>query len=139
MAHRIDCWSLVPHYPYPPADRRWAVGMQTAGYSLPVKFATLTHTTHADSKLGCSCVNNYRFPCGHTGCQEQLVLSSSIARPAYRVMLWYSNPFHFLTGWVEASISTGGKSQPHKKFGGEHPMWLVSGRSQLTSGRDSFT
>lgn len=124
-AHRIDLWSFVPHYPYPPADRRWAIGMQAGGTAYPGKFTLLVHSTHADH--------------ARTGTQEQFVLSNSIARPVYRVMLWYSNPFHFLTGWVEASISTGLPSQPHKMHGGEHPMWLVSGRTNLTSGRESFT
>ena len=42
--------------------------------------------------------------------------------PVYRVMLWYNNPYHFFTGFVEASISTGG-SQTDKPDSGEHPMW----------------
>lgn len=54
-------------------------------------------------------------------------------------MLWYSNPYHFLTGWVEASISNGKPSQLNKFHGGEHPMWLVTGRSPQTAGRDSWT
>lgn len=128
-AHRIDLWSFVPHYPYPPPDRRWAIGMQAGGSSYPGKFTLLVHSTHADAKA----------PSAPVPSSEQFVLSNSIARPVYRVMLWYSNPFHFLTGFVEASISTGEPSQPHKFHGGEHPMWLVSGRSALTSGRDSFT
>jgi hypothetical protein len=123
--HRIDLWSFVPHYPYPPPGRKHAFGMQAGGGEYPGKFTLLVNVTHADIKA--------------KGSQEQFVLSNSIERPVYRVMLWYSNPFHFLTGWVEASISTGLPSQPGKKFGGEHPMWLVSGRSQLTSSRDSFT
>jgi len=125
MAHRIDLWSFVPHYPYPPSDRRWAIGMQAGGSAYPSKFTLLVHSTHADAE--------------RDGSQEQFVLSNSIARPVYRVMLWYSNPFHFLTGWVEASISTGLPSQPKKMHGGEHPMWLVSGHTWLTSSRDSNT
>jgi hypothetical protein len=54
-------------------------------------------------------------------------------------MLWYSNPFHFLTGFVEASISTGLPSQPDKMHGGEHPMWLISAKTHLTASRESFT
>jgi len=123
-AHRIDLWSFVPHYPYPPPDRRWALGMQMGGGNYPGKFTLLVHTTHADSKA--------------EGVQEQFVLSNSIARPVYRVMLWYSNPFHFYTGWVEASISTGLPAQPKKMHGGEHPMWLVSGKTFLTADRDSY-
>jgi hypothetical protein len=146
-AKRIDLWSFVPHYPYPPADRRWAMGMQAGGGEYPGKFTLLVHPTHADSMMGNSCVNTrgvkrYGFeeaPSAHTGSQEQFVLSNSIARPVYRVMLWHSNPFHFLTGWVEASISTGLPSQPHKLHGGEHPMWLLSAKTHLTASRESFT
>merc|ERR1719215_1121913 len=149
-AHRIDLWSFVPHYPYPPADRRWAIGIQAGGAAYPGKFTLLVHTTHADSKMGSSRVNTRgnkgygRTPeeeevCTHLGSQEQFVLSNSIARPVYRVMRWYNNPFHFLTGWVEASISTGYPSQPQKMHGGEHPMWLVSAKSKLTASRESFT
>jgi len=60
-------------------------------------------------------------------------------QPIYRVMLWYNNPSHFLTGWVEASVSTGEPSQPDKKFGGEHPMWLVTSHSPQDAGRGSWT
>jgi hypothetical protein len=35
------------------------------------------------------------------------VASNSCQLPIYRVILWYNNPYHFLTAWVEASISTG--------------------------------
>lgn len=51
-------------------------------------------------------------------------------------MLWYNNPYHFLTGFVEASVSTGGASQPDKYHGGEHPMWLVTAHSPLLSRRN---
>lgn len=51
--------------------------------------------------------------------------------PIYRVMLWYNNPYHFYTGFVEASPSTGLPSQPDKPASGEHPMWLVTGRSPM--------
>merc|ERR1719237_1493958 len=125
QADRIDIWSFVPHYPYPPKDRRWALGMQAGGSTYPGKFTLIVHTTHAVSTAG--------------GSTEQLVLSNSVEQPVYRVMLWYSNPFHFLTGWVEASISNGMPSQPEKRMGGEHPMWLVTAHSPLVSGRDSFT
>jgi hypothetical protein len=146
-AHRLDLWSFVPHYPYPPADRRFALGMQAGGAAYPGKFTLLVHSTHADSKMGCSCVNTrgnkgygkLSEMCPHSGSQEQFVLSNSIARPVYRVMLWYNNPFHFLTGWVEASISTGYPSQANKLHGGEHPMWLVGANTALTASRESFT
>lgn len=124
-AHNIDSWSFVPHYPFPPPERRWALGLQAGGGGYPGKFTLIVHTTHADSTAG--------------GCTEQFVLSNSCERPIYRVMLWYSNPYHFLTGWVEASISNGMPSQQNKAMGGEHPMWLVTAHSPMVSGRDSFT
>ena len=55
-----------------------------------------------------------------------------------QVMLWYSNPYHFFTGYVEASISTGGISEPDKFHGGEHPMWLVTSHSPLLNNRKSL-
>jgi len=126
VANRIDIWSFVPHYPYPPLNRRWALGMQAGGAKYPGKFTLIVHTTHANIDAG--------------GSTEQFVLSNSTVCPCYRVMLWYSNPYHFLTGWVEASQSTGEPSQPNKFRGGEHPMWLVTARdSEMVSGRDSFT
>lgn len=125
LAERIDIWNFVPHYPYPPWYRRWALGMQAGGTDYPGKFTLIVHTTHAISDVD--------------GVKEQFVLSNSCELPIYRVMLWYSNPFHFLTGWVEASVSTGLPSQPNKKHGGEHPMWLVTGRSPQVAGRESWT
>jgi len=53
-------------------------------------------------------------------------------------MLWYNNPYHFLTGWVEAGVSSGLPSQPHKNRGAEHPMWLVGTRSPWHMSRDSL-
>jgi len=125
LAHRIDIWSFVPHYPYPPLNRRWALGLQAGGSCYPGKFTLIVHTTHA--------------VCDAQGSTEQFVLSNSVDEPIYRVMLWYSNPFHFLTGFVEASVSNGKPSQPDKYHGGEHPMWLISSNTPLTAGRDSFT
>eukprot|EP00929_Paragymnodinium_shiwhaense_P001340 TRINITY_DN101567_c0_g1_i1.p1 TRINITY_DN101567_c0_g1~~TRINITY_DN101567_c0_g1_i1.p1 ORF type:complete len:534 (+),score=96.09 TRINITY_DN101567_c0_g1_i1:73-1674(+) len=125
MAKRIDLWSFVPHYPYPRPGMRFSLGLQAGGGSYPGKFTLIVHTTHADSKV--------------EGVGEHFVLSNSCERPIYRVMLWYSNPFHFLTGWVEASVSTGQPSQPDKFRGGEHPMWLVSGKSRMVAGREGFT
>ena len=122
LAKRIDMWRFIPHYPYPPPGRRWAVGMQ----STP-KFTLLTHSTHASATA--------------RGVSErhQFVLSNCTERPIWRVMLWYSNPFHFLTGFVEASITNGQPSQTDKRHGGEHPMWLVTAPSPMLSKRDSFT
>jgi len=124
-AERIDLWSFVPHYPCPPPDRRWALGLQAGGANYPGKFTLIVHTTHAKSESG--------------GSTEQFVLSNSCELPIYRVMLWHSNPFHFLTGWLEASVSTGEPSQPNKYRGGEHPMWLVTARNKQISHRDSWT
>merc|ERR1712166_519281 len=126
-----DYWNFVPHYPYPPPHRRWAMGLQAGGScNTPAKFTLLVHATHAISDAG-----------GSEGVKstEQFVLSNSVHSPCYRVMLWYSNPFHFFTGFVEASISNGGDSQPDKFLGGEHPMWLVTGKSPFLSDRDSMT
>jgi len=136
-----DLWNFVPHYPYPRDDgpRRWAVGMQAGGDAAGLaKFNLLVHVTHAVSNAG--------------GSTEQFVLSNSVHTPVYRVMLWYSNPFHFYTGFVEASISNGGDSQRNvvttnpdgtqrkwsKFLGGEHPMWLVSAKSPFLSDRNGY-
>lgn len=131
MRANEDYWNFVPHYPYPPPHRRWAIGLQAGGScNTPAKFTLLVHATHAISDAG-----------GSEGVKstEQFVLSNSVHSPCYRVMLWYSNPFHFFTGFVEASISNGGDSQPDKFLGGEHPMWLITGKSPFLSGRDSMT
>jgi hypothetical protein len=126
-----DYWNFVPHYPYPPPHRRWAMGLQAGGScNTPAKFTLLVHTTHAISDSGGA---------PDVKCTEQFVLSNSVHTPVYRVMLWYSNPFHFFTGFVEASISTGGDSQPDKYLGGEHPMWLVTAKSPFLSERNSMT
>jgi len=121
LIHHEHLWSFIPHYPYPPPDRRWAMGMQHVGKY----FQLLTHVTHAVAEVG--------------GSTEQFILSNSVAMPVYRVMLWYNNPYHFFTGFVEASLSNGLPSQADKKHGGEHPMWLVSSHSPLLSGRESMT
>lgn len=133
-----DLWNFAPHYPYPPDDRRWCIGMQAGGSaSSACKFTLLVHTTHANS------TNNYwkdeMKEKKNKKATEQFVLSNSVHSPVYRVMLWYSNPFHFFTGFVEASISRGGDSQPNKYLGGEHPMWLVSAHSPFVSERESMT
>ena len=73
------------------------------------------------------------------GVTDQFVLSNCTERPVWRVMLWYSNPYHFFTGWVEASITHGRPSQVDKVHGGEHPMWLVTSPSPLLSKRDAPT
>ena len=125
-ARKLDLWSFVPHYPYPPQGRRYALGMQQGGKNNPLaQFLLIVHTTHANRCDGNS--------------TEQYVASNSCKLPLYRVMLWYNNPYHFLTGWVEASITTGEPSQVEKVNGGEHPMWLVSSASRQGAGRKAFT
>lgn len=126
-ARKVDLWSFVPHYPSPPPGRRYALGLQQGvRYTSPlIQFLLIVHTTHANSCDGNS--------------TEQHVASNSCQLPIYRVILWYNNPYHFLTAWVEASISTGGPSQPEKVDGGEHPMWGVSSASPLAAGRASLT
>lgn len=119
VARRVDKWRFVPHYPYPPPGRRWAHGLQHAIFNL------VTHVTHA-------CVEEQ-------GSTEQFVLANGVISPVWRVMLWYNNPYHFFTGFVEASISSGEPSQLDKRFGGEHPMWIVSSRSFFLSDRHSET
>jgi len=121
LAKRLDKWHFVPHYPFPPPERRWAIGMQKGRWR---STALLTHTTHASAEA--------------RGSREQFVLSNSVAQPLWRVMLWYSNPYHFFTGFVEASISNGEESQRNKRHGGEHPMWLVTSRSPMASCREHW-
>ena len=69
----LDNWGFVPHYPYPPRGRRWALGMQQGG----AKMMLLVHTTHANIEAH--------------GVREQLLVSGSSPMPVYRVMLWYNN------------------------------------------------
>lgn len=120
-----DQWSFAPHYPYPPPHRNWALGFQAAGSSATGMFL-IVHTTHA---LKMNKIEK-RDP-------NYFVLSNSVELPIYRVMLWYNNPYHFFTGYVEASVSTGGEHQKIKKNGGEHPMWLVTSRSPMLTSRTS--
>ena len=98
MRAKEDYWNFVPHYPYPPPHRRWAMGLQvgtsaraltTVSYdtvsqaggscNTPAKFTLLVHATHAISDAG-----------GSEGVKstEQFVLSNSVHSPCYRVMLW---------------------------------------------------
>ena len=79
--------------------------MQQGSY----KMTLLVHTTHAHVEA--------------RGIKEFSLVSASASIPLYRVMLWYNNPYHFLTGFVEASASNGLPSQPDKPDSGEHPMW----------------
>jgi len=118
--NEIDRKSFAPHYPYPPHRRRWAVGMQHGSLT-----TTFVHTTHYQSPEIC-----------HEG--EIASRSHSCARPIYRVMLWRNNPYHIFTGYVEANISNGKPSQRKKKFGLEHPMWLVNSHNKLSASRDTI-
>ena len=119
LAKRLDLWRFCPHYPYPPPGRRWANGLQAANI-----ITFVTHVTHAVAEAR------------GVSEKDQWILSNCTERPVWRVMLWYNNPYHFFTGWVEASITNGEPSQTDKVFGGEHPMWLVSCRSPMLSRRD---
>jgi len=123
-AQKVDLWHFVPHYPYPPPGRRYAMGMQQGGSGMK-SCMLMVHTTHANRADG--------------NCTEQHVASNCCKVPVYRVMLWYNNPYHHFTGWVEAHPSTGEASQLDKADGGEHPMWLVGSKSPLTSKRTSMT
>lgn len=125
MQEDLDTWRFVPHYPYPPPWKRWTIGIQAGGNKPPALFFLLVHTTHG--------------LCTHGDTIDQFILSNSVESAGYRVMLWYNNPYHFFTGWVEASITHGRPSQEDKNRGGEHPMWLVSSRSPLLSDRKSKT
>mmetsp|Transcript_9503 Transcript_9503/g.30368 ORF Transcript_9503/g.30368 Transcript_9503/m.30368 type:complete len:440 (+) Transcript_9503:70-1389(+) len=121
-----DGWRFAPHYPYPPDGREWALGLQAGGSSWYGSFL-VTHTTHFPPDFA-----------DKFAAHPLVVRSNSAALPIYRVMLWYNNPYHFFTGWVEASVSNGQKSQLDKFHGGEHPMWLVTSRSPLLSRRTSW-
>lgn len=117
---RIDNWRFTPHYPYPPSGRRWALGVQNSrAYA-----ALLVHTTHAS--------------CEVKGSREQLVLSNSAERPAYRMVYWYNNPFHLLTGYGEANLSNGKPSQPNKRNGIENLLWLLTSASPSLARRDGL-
>jgi len=125
LQENLNKWKFVPHYPYPPPWKRWTIGIQAGGNRCPAMFFMFVHTTHA--------------LCTHGNSIEQYILSDSVESAGYRVMLWYNNPYHFFTGWVEASITHGRPSQANKNRGGEHPMWLVTSRSPLLSDRKSKT
>ena len=114
----IDAKTFAPHYPYPPPGRRYAIGMQFGSAT-----TTFVHTTH------------FRSP--ETEAQEGPIasLSNSAALPIYRVLLWRNNPYHIYTGYVEANISNGLPTQPEKKLGIEHPMWLINSHNKLAADR----
>ena len=113
----LDRGFFCPHYPYLPPGRRYAIGMQFAG-----KITTFVHSTHFRSA-------EVADEGGITA------LSTSVALPVYRVMLWRNNPYHIYTGFVEASITNGQPSQTSKNLGAEHPMWLVNSHNKLAADR----
>jgi hypothetical protein len=128
-ANRMDMWEFAPHYPYPPPGRDFALGQQAGGTLVPLLLTV--HVTHALKEP---------VPEGSTELRdsEYWKYSNSMELPIWRVMLWYNNPYHMFTGFVEASISAGG-AQDDKYLGGEHPMWMVTSRSPMASntGKDS--
>eukprot|EP00298_Acanthocystis_sp_HF-20_P012166 c19746_g3_i1.p1 GENE.c19746_g3_i1~~c19746_g3_i1.p1 ORF type:complete len:448 (+),score=136.89 c19746_g3_i1:25-1344(+) len=124
LREQIDQAFFSPHYPFPPPGRCYALGMQQAK-----KTATIVHTTHLYSaEQDKSLPNNL---------PEPFVFSNSAKIPIYRVMLWYNNPFHVFTGYVEANISNGSPSQLDRDNGVEHPMWLVCGHNRSSADRSS--
>ena len=165
LRDNITRWSFIPHYPFPPKDRAWALGMQCGG---TWKLALWVHTTHAllldtddpvyadqipkgtnpdsvhlkpvlelaSERVLSIFAPGHKFPkCRQN--QNFLVLSNSACRGIYRVMLWYNNPYHFFTGFVEAEWSSGYPSQLDKISSGEHPMWLLCPeRSYLVGHRE---
>ena len=123
LDHYPRDFKFVPHYPHPPEGRDYAMAMQCATFTLVV---CTTHM-HGHSPGGRSRAE--RVP--------GVVLSTSSALCLYRVMLWRNNPYHLLTGWVEAGLTTGEPSQPAKRLGGEHPMWLVNSKNFAAADRTS--
>ena len=121
LEHYKRDYKFVPHYPHPPAGREYSMAMQCATFSL------IVCTTHSHS----------HSPDGARSGTAGMVLSRSAAKPMYRVMAWRNNPYHLLSGWVEANISTGEPSQPEKRHGGEHPMWIVNSHNYSAAARDS--
>jgi len=109
----LDCSTFVPHYPFPPSGRQYAIGIQQSN-----NLSMFVHTTHFRAPGN---------PC--------YTLSRSCVLPVYRVMLWRNNPFHVYTGHVEAGISNGQPCQTKKLHGAEHPMWLINGHSFLAAYR----
>ena len=52
---QVNLWNFVPHYPSPPAGRRYALGLQRGGkHTNPLaQFLLIVHTTHANSGWEC--------------------------------------------------------------------------------------
>ena len=124
LRNRISELMFCPHYPYPPPDRRWALGMQKAK-----AVVTIVHSTHFQSgsstdEHGYALPGRGGAPFPTAGEFENQIISNSMTDPAvgYRVILWHNNPYHIYTGWVEAGVTTGEPNQPNKNRGLEHPM-----------------
>ena len=84
LAERLDIWPFVPHYPYPPPSRDWALGLQAAGTEGALHGMFLVvHTTHA-LQMGTTTLRHPDYFC----------YSNSMEQPVWRVMLWYNNPYH---------------------------------------------
>lgn len=169
LHNNITKWTFIPHYPYPPDNRGWHLGMQCGGgFKLGMYVHVTPHGFLIDTKDPlyddqCQVSKRTRRPVKGRGDKVHLmavkdglknrwmpngkgddvfaagdvhpvfkknkdfqVLSNSCNQAGYRVMLWYNNPHHFLTGYVEAECSMGYPSQMDKMGGGEHPMWIVS-------------
>jgi len=125
LRKRIDGWYFAPHYPRPPPWRRYAMGIQ--GGSHVFNWNLVLFFTHS-----------LPLQCRHGDAGPPFVRSNSCMFPWMRVMLWYNNPYHFLTAWVEANIGTGVPSQMDKPRSGEHPMWIVSSHAPSQCSRDAL-
>lgn len=99
----IDKHIFVPYYPIPTNNRNWANGIQVAS-----TFALIVHSSHIYLNS-----SNYNHK----------MLSKHGDEPIYMVVLWYNNPFHIYTGYVEVNYN--------KNNTFEHPMWLIGGKNKL--------
>jgi len=119
-----DIREFASHYPYPPPGRNYAIGIQAVGTNATGMFFFL-HVTHT--------VRMHK----HEKDPDFFIRSNTTEMPTIRAMCWYNNPYCMSTGWVEVAITTGGKYQPDKIRGLEHPMWLLTSHSPMLSGRKS--
>eukprot|EP00300_Choanocystis_sp_HF-7_P006480 c14735_g1_i1.p1 GENE.c14735_g1_i1~~c14735_g1_i1.p1 ORF type:complete len:460 (+),score=58.78 c14735_g1_i1:137-1381(+) len=112
---------FVPHYPHPPENRSSALGLQFTSRTI-----NMTHSTHLSQwgEIG----TRPRESC-------PFVLSNSCLSPCWRVVLWRNNPYHAVTGFVEANLTTGEPACPERFKGAEHPMLVICGRNYLSSSR----
>lgn len=116
---------MAPFYPRPSLDRRWSLGMQVGGRRYPGRAMLVSHTTHGRSENG--------------GSTEQFAVSSACEAPVYRIMFWYSNPYHLMTGWSELTVSSATPGAPRVgEYRLEHTTLLVSGLTKQTGDRGSW-